>query len=89
MREFLIEDNLKILLKKLSKKDNSLYNVVMKKFEEILECEDVDHYKNLRKPLQYLKRVHIKKSFVLTFKYIKKKDLVIFYKFAHHDDIYN
>ena len=43
---------------------------------------------NLRKPLQHLKRVHIKSSFVLTFKYIGSEDKVVFYYFDHHDNIY-
>ena len=44
--------------------------------------------KNLKKPLPYLKRVHVKSSFVLTFKYIKSEDKVIFYNYNHHDNIY-
>jgi len=70
MREFSVEENLKRTLSKISKKDKAMYDAIMKKFEEILTCENVNHYKNLRKPLQDFKRVHIKSSFVLTFKYI-------------------
>ena len=88
MREFLIEEDLKKTLSKIFKKDKVLYNTIMKKIEEILTCEDVNHYKNLRKPLQDFKRVHIKSSFVLTFKYISSEDKVVFYKLGHHDDIY-
>lgn len=88
MREFSIEDNLKKILKKLSKKDKDVYNAIMNKVGEILVCEDVTHYKNLRKPLQHLKRVHIKGPFVLTFRYILSEDKVKFYDFDHHDNIY-
>jgi len=56
MREFSIEEDLKKNLSKISKKDKILYNAIMKKIEEILTCEDVNHYKNLKKPLQDFKR---------------------------------
>ena len=88
MREFLIEDRVKKSLKRLSKKDKALHNALMEKMDEILTCQDVNHYKNLRKPLQHLKRVHIKGSFVLTFQYIESEDKVVFYDFDHHDVIY-
>ena len=88
MREFSIERKLEKLLSKIFKKDKIMYNAIMKKIEEVLACDDVDHYKNLKKPLQAFKRVHVKSSFVLTFKYIPSEDKVVFYKFGHHDDIY-
>lgn len=89
MREFSIEEDLRKNLSKISKKDKILYNAIMNKIEEILTCEDVNHYKNLKKPLQDFKRVHVKSSFVLTFKYIESEDKVVFYRLKHHDDIYN
>jgi mRNA-degrading endonuclease RelE of RelBE toxin-antitoxin system len=61
----------------------------MKKIEEILSNEDLDHYKNLRVPLQNFKRVHVRGPFVLTFKYIKSEDKIVFYDFDHHDYIYS
>ena len=88
MREFSIEDDLKKTIKKLFKKDKVAYTALMNKIGEILTCEDVNHYKNLRSPLQYLKRVHIKGPFILTFKYTEYEDKVIFYDFDHHDNIY-
>ena len=88
MRKFLIEEKLEKTLKKLSKKDKAAYEALMNKINEILTCEDVSHYKNLRNPLQHLKRVHIKGPFILAFKYIKSEDKVIFYDFDHHDNIY-
>ncbi|PIN75847.1 addiction module toxin RelE [Candidatus Woesearchaeota archaeon CG10_big_fil_rev_8_21_14_0_10_37_12] len=88
MREFSIQENLKKLLGKLEKKDKKTYEILLRKMQEILTCENVEHYKNLRKPLQHLKRTHINNSFVLTFKYDKEKDHVLFYEFDHHDNIY-
>ncbi len=88
MRKFSIEDNLKKTLKQLLKKDKVMYNALWNKMEEILTSNDVDHYKNLRKPLQDFRRVHIKSSFVLVFKYIKTEDKVVFFDLDHHDRIY-
>ncbi|MCD4740629.1 addiction module toxin RelE [archaeon] len=88
MHDFCIEHSLKSKLKKLYKKDRKTYEAVMVKMDEIVSSPDIEHYKNLRKPLQRFKRVHIMKSFVLTFKYEKSRDLVKFYDFRHHDDIY-
>ena len=88
MREFSIEVSLNKNLSKIFKKDRSMYDTIMKKIEKILTCDDINHYKNLKKPLQDFKRVHIKSSFVLTFKHIESGDKVVFYNFGHHDDIY-
>ena len=88
MREFEIESNLRKTLSKLYKKEKRRYDILMSKMEEILTCENVEHYKNLKKPLQRFKRVHINSNFVLVFKYDKNQDRVIFYDFDHHDKIY-
>lgn len=89
MRKYSVEDNLSKRLKKLFRKDKVLYYVLMNKMDEILNVEDVAHYKNLRSPLQDFKRVHVKSSFVLIFKYIPSEDRVIFFDLDHHDDIYS
>ena len=88
MRKFSVEKKLRKIINKISKKDPSMFKAIIDKIDEIIKCEDVNHYKNLRKPLQHLKRVHIKSSFVLTFKYIWSEDKVVFYYFDHHDNIY-
>ncbi len=88
MRKFLLEDTLRKNLDKAYKKDKVLYAAVMDKIEEIMACADVNHYKNLRSPMQEFKRVHIKGSFVLIFKYDPHSDSVLFYALDHHDTIY-
>jgi YafQ family addiction module toxin component len=88
MREFEIELNLRKILSKLFRKEKRRYDLLMSKIEEILTCENVEHYKNLRRPLHRFKRVHINSNFVLVFKYDRSQDLVIFYDFDHHDKIY-
>ena len=89
MREFSLEEGLRKVLQKIAKKDKVMHEAVMKKIEEIISCEDVNHYKNLRAPLQEFKRVHIKSSFVLIFKYLASEDKIIFFKLDHHDNIYS
>lgn len=89
MREFEIDKGLKRILKKLYKKDRKRYEIVYSKIDEILKTEYVEHYKNLRSPLNDFKRVHIDSSFVLVFKYSKSEDKVIFYNLDHHDKIYS
>ncbi|MBU2100537.1 addiction module toxin RelE [Candidatus Micrarchaeota archaeon] len=81
---------LKSKLKKLFIKDKRRYNILMKKIEEISFSDEftIEHYKNLRHSLKGEKRVHIDKSFVLTFKYIKEKKFILFSDFGHHDSIY-
>lgn len=88
MREFDIEEKLHKILEKLAKKDKFRYDIIWKKIHEIVNSPNIEHYKNLKSPLNEFKRAHIDKSFVLIFRYNKTKDLVIFEDFDHHDNIY-
>ena len=88
MREFEVEKKLHEVLKKLFKKDKKMYNVVWKKIIEIVNSSNVEHYKNLKFPMNEFKRVHVDKSFVLIFKFDKKIDKMMFYDLNHHDKIY-
>ena len=88
MRKFSIEESLKKTISKISKKDRVMHDALMSKMNEILTCQDVTHYKNLKKPLEEFKRVHIKGSFVLLFKYIQSEDKVVFYDLDHHNNVY-
>ena len=87
-REQAFEERLVKKIKKLKKKDRALFLALKNKMNEIVSSDDPNHYKNLRKPLQHLKRVHVKGSFVLTFKYSQDENLITFYDFDHHDNIY-
>ena len=88
MRRFSVEEKLRKTIGKLSKKYPSMFNDLLEKIDEIITCKNINHYKNLRKPLHHLKRVHIKGPFILTFRYIESEDKIIFYDFDHHDRIY-
>lgn len=87
MHKLVIEDSLKKKLSVLHKKDRVTYEVMIKKVDELL-TNNPNHYKNLRVPLQDFKRVHIRGSFVLIFKYDASKDEIILYDFDAHDEIY-
>jgi len=81
---FDIRDHLDKALNKLSKKNPKQFEIILKKIAEVIQ--NPHHYKNLRKPLQHLRRVHIDKSFVLIFSVNKKR--VLFEELDHHDRIY-
>ena len=77
MRSFRIEKELLKELSKIKKKASKRYHIIKSKMQEILNVNSVDHYKNLKKPLQKYKRVHIDSSFVLIFSYNSKEDSII------------
>jgi len=84
---FDVSNNLEKILNKLSKKDKSLYNQILKKIDEVIHSKNIEHYKNLRYNMKDSKRVHIG-HFILVFQYKKDKNLIIFDDFDHHDNIY-
>ena len=81
---------LKAKIKKLAKKDQRRTKILKKKIEQIIDSDEntIEYYKNLKHDLKDRKRVHIDKSFVLTFKYLKEKKFILFIDFDHHDEIY-
>lgn len=88
--KFGINNELKQVLKKIYKKDNQMYEAVLKKIEEIIsrDTTTIDFYKNLKQNLKDYKRVHIMKSFVLLFKVFKEQNFILFERLDHHDNIY-
>ena len=87
MHNWQTSEHLKEIMRKLSKKDKSLYEQLIKKIDEIIKCYDVEHYKNLRYNMKDSKRVQIG-HFVLVFQYNKATDTINFDDFDHHDKIY-
>jgi len=71
---------------KLAKKNPKQIYIIENKIQEIRK--NPHHYKNLRKPLQNLKRIHIDKSFVLVFSVDENKKHIIIEDFDHHDNVY-
>ncbi len=87
MLNYEIKPHLQKILKKLIKKDRTLYERVMGKIQEIISS-NVEHYKNLRYNMRDQKRVHVG-HFVLVFKFDKTENLISFEDFDHHDNIYD
>lgn len=75
------------IFEKLSKRNKPRLVKIFKKVKEIQENPH-HKYKNLRKPLQEFKRVHIDSHFVLIFIIDHKQKLVEIYYFDHHDKAY-
>lgn len=87
LNSFEITTNLSKIIAKIQKKDLAMYNSIFNKIDDIVNTQNLNHYKNLKKPLNHLKRVHINKSFVLVFSV--KESHIIFEDFAHHNTINN
>lgn len=60
-----IKPELDSKFEKLAKKNKEQFEIIINKVTEILE--NPHRYKNLRAPMNHLKRVHIDKHFVLIF----------------------
>ena len=73
-------ERFELVIDKLLKKDPFMYKRVLKKIDEILNCFDVENYKNLRGDLKNHKRVHVG-SFVLIFRYFQEESKIKFIEF--------
>lgn len=87
MYEHEFRESVEKILKKVGKKNPKQLIIIEKKIEEIIQ--NPQHYKNLRTPLQHLKRVHIDRSFVLVFSVDESTRKVIFEDYDHHNNIYS
>jgi len=84
--DYRLEKGLISFLNKVHKKDKKPYEAVMKKIEDF--TENPHHYKPLRHDLKGRRRVHIEKSFVLTFRIDEQEKRVTFLDLCHHDSVY-
>jgi YafQ family addiction module toxin component len=87
MYSYEIKPSLQKVLNKLSRKNKSLYEQILKQIQEIINSESLEHYKNLKYNLKEFKRIHIG-HFVLIFKCDEIKNLISFEDLDHHDNIY-
>lgn len=86
MYSYELRKSVEKILSKLAKKNAKQLLIIEDKIKEIRQ--NPQHYKNLRKPLQHLKRVHIEKSFVLVFSVYENTKHIIIEDYDHHDNIY-
>lgn len=82
-----IKPELERILLRLKRKDKEAYVQIKTKIAEVVNS-DPEHYKNLMYDLKSFKRVHIKKSFILIFKYDEENQFISFWDYDHHDKIY-
>jgi len=71
---------------KLAKKNKKQLEIILDKANGILE--NLHRYKNLRAPMNHLKRVHIDKHFVLVFSVDEDSKTVTLEDYDHHDNVY-
>lgn len=83
MYEAVFSDEFKKQLKKIKKKDNSLYERLEKKIKDILI--EPTHLKHLRNVLKGQQRVQLG-SFVL--KFSQEEEKIFFITLEHHDKAY-
>ena len=90
MFDFDLTDELKIKIRKIARRDKKKAEIINKKIKEVINSDSIsiEHYKNLRYDLSEYKRVHIDRSFVLTFKVDVANSFILFADFDHHDNIY-
>jgi YafQ family addiction module toxin component len=81
-----VRESVDRIFSKLAKKNPKQMRIIDKKIKQILE--NPHHFKPLRAPMQHLRRVHIDKSFVLTYSVDEQEEVVIIEDYDHHDNIY-
>lgn len=72
---------------KLKKRDRKRLEIINKKVLQILA--DPNRFKPLRGDMHGARRVHIDKSFVLTYEVDEHRKVVRLLDFDHHDKIYS
>ena len=85
MYRLLLRKSVERTLRKLAKKDPKQIRTIQSKLDEVRE--NPHRFKNLRAPLQHLRRVHIE-SFVLVYSIDEEQKAVIVEDYDHHDRIY-
>jgi len=74
------------IFSKLSKKSPKQMEIILKKIEQILG--NPLHFKPLRGDMHGARRVHIDKSFVLTYEIDEERKTVTLLDYNHHDMVY-
>jgi len=78
--------NVDKIFSKLKKKNPKQLHAIFKKIEQIVI--NPYHFKPLRGDLHGSRRVHIDKSFVLTYDIDEKEKIIRILDYDHHDNIY-
>ncbi|MBS3086809.1 type II toxin-antitoxin system mRNA interferase toxin, RelE/StbE family [Candidatus Pacearchaeota archaeon] len=81
-----ISENLDRVFAKLSKKDKKSLEIINNKIKHILE--NPYQFKPLRNEMAGIRRVHIGKSFVLTYEILESEKTIRILDYDHHDKIF-
>ncbi len=81
-----VSEELDRIFSKLAKKNQKQFQIIQKKVQQILD--NPYHFKPLRGDMHGARRVHIDKSFVLTYEVDEENGVVRLLDFDHHDNIY-
>ena len=81
-----ISEKLKRIFEKLKRKDKVSSEILKKKIRLILE--NPFQFKPLKGNMKGVRRVHIGKSFVLTYEILESEKIVRLLDYEHHDKIY-
>lgn len=84
--DFILDSKTKKKIIKAIKKDNKKGIAIGKQLIKI--SNNPYHFKPLRNEMKNIRRVHIKKSFVLTYEVDEKDKTITILDFAHHDVVY-
>jgi len=82
-----VDDNLKRAFEKLKRKDSVHAEILKKKIKNILL--NPHQFKPLGGKMSGIRRVHIGKSFVLTYEILENEKIVRLLDYDHHDRIYD
>ena len=90
MFKYDISEKLKRKLKKISKKDKTLALNFYKKLKEIINKNKntISTYKNLKSPLNHLKRIHLTDNFILLFVVNIEENHIVFIDIMHWNKAY-
>ena len=78
--------NIDKIFSKLEKKNPKQLQIIFKKVEQIVK--NPYHFKPLRGDMKGARRVHIDKSFVLTYEIDEENKIIKLLDYDHHDNIY-
>ena len=81
-----ISENLDRVFAKLSKKDKKSLEIINNKIKHLLE--NPYQFKPLRNEMAGIRRVHIGKSFVLTYEILESEKTIRILDYDHHDKIF-
>ena len=84
--ELVIPEHLDKIFSKLAKKNKVHFEILSKKIEQIMENREIG--KPLTANMVGQRRVHVGKSFVLTYEILEIEKVIRLLDYEHHDKIY-